>query len=164
MRKGFVLFLFLALFAIGGMGHSVHSIAAEADPSCLYFAHPINTYGTELEKTLLERIQQTFPRTRILNPNDPQYSEGWGRYQRQYGNPMMYFAVEIMPVCTGGTIALPYRDGRWSPGVFFEMMETYTVDRPVWTITHEGRIRLENQLPSGLLSLKENKAYSHKPY
>lgn len=164
MHKRFALLLFVAMLAMGGMWTPTNAASTVADPSCLYFAHPINTYDTELEEALLERIRETFPRMRILNPNDPQYSEGWGRYQQQYGNPMLYFVVEIMPICTGGTIALPYRDGMWSPGVFFEMMETYTVDRPVWTITPDGRIRRENQLPSGLLTLKENRAYSRKPY
>ncbi len=165
MYKKLVMLLFLAMLTIGNVWAAENVAATVEDPSsCLYFAHPVNTYNTALEKKLLERIRQKFPTMRILNPNEPQYSEGWGRYQKQLGNPMIYFIAELMPSCTGGVIALPYRNGRWSPGVYLEMMVTYVADRPVWTINATGRIRKVKRFPSGLLSIKENRTYAHRPY
>ena len=163
MKKRLVMLLCAALLALGSMG--ISGAAAAMDPSsCLYFAHPMNTYGTMLENRLIERIHTRFPGMRVLNPNDPQYHEGWRLYELQYGNPMLYFTIELMQECAGGTVALPYRDGKWSPGVYLEMMETYVVDRPVWKINADGLISEVNQFPAGLLSIEQNKKYAEQPY
>ena len=43
----------------------------------LYFAHPVNVYGTELESNLLARIVGEFPGYDIVNPNAPQHLAGY---------------------------------------------------------------------------------------
>src|ERR1035437_2075706 len=51
MRKSFVRLLFGIMLVMNVLW--VPANATAADPSCLYFAHPINTYDTALEKKLL---------------------------------------------------------------------------------------------------------------
>ena len=46
-------------------------------PKKLYFGHPVNVYGTDLEKKLLEKIAADFPDWNIENPNQKNHQEGY---------------------------------------------------------------------------------------
>ncbi|MDO8522750.1 MAG: hypothetical protein Q7S12_00475 [bacterium] len=39
----------------------------------LYFGHPINAYGTDLEKNLLKRISEHYPDWDLENPNQQKH-------------------------------------------------------------------------------------------
>lgn len=43
----------------------------------VYFAHPINTYGTILEKFALEYFSINYPHWEIINPNLLEHQEGY---------------------------------------------------------------------------------------
>lgn len=98
----------------------------------LYFGHPVNTYGTDLERYLIGVIGKLFPGWDIENPNQPKHQEGYMR-RKETGNGMAYFFEEVLPFCGGG-IFLPFRDGAWGAGVYGE--GAFCVDRslPVWGI------------------------------
>jgi hypothetical protein len=105
----------------------------------IYFGHPINVYNTDLERFLLERIQETFPDWTIENPNQLQHSIGYAEWQRKTGKGMGYYFKTVLPRCHAG-VFLPFRDGAWGAGVYDEA--EFLLDRglAVYRITHEGVI------------------------
>lgn len=105
----------------------------------LYFGHPVNTYGTELEQRLMKKIYEAFPGRRIVNPNMSDHQRGYDRYKALTGCGMDYFNQEVLPSCHGG-VFLAFRDGKWGAGVFKEAL--YYSDRgfPIWRIDPEGFI------------------------
>lgn len=106
----------------------------------LFFSHPLNTYNTELERSLLRKIAQAFPMWKIVNPNEPAHQEGYERYERASGNGMNYFLEKILPGCHAD-IALIFRDGKWPAGVYKEAR--YFTDHilPCYVISPEGFVR-----------------------
>ena len=86
----------------------------------LYFGHPINTYGTELERELLAKIAERFPGTCIVNPAEPEHQEGVKRWQEKQGWSMGYFLKELVPTCDLG-VFLRFRDGKIGAGVYGEV-------------------------------------------
>lgn len=82
----------------------------------IYFAHPINTYNTELEKKLIVKIEQMFPSCFIENPNQEKHRKGYQKWKERTGNGMAYYFAEVLPFCNFG-IYLPFRDGEWGAGV-----------------------------------------------
>lgn len=114
----------------------------------VYFGHPINTYGTELEKRLLETIGNFFkalsPKNPDLwiieNPNQRHHQEGCRIWREKTGNGMNYFFKCVLPECDAG-IFLPFRDGKWGAGIFGEAEWLVKHGCPIWEITHDGKIR-----------------------
>lgn len=133
--------------------------AAEAQKPKLYFAHPLNTYNTELEAKLLGVIKREFPHWDIENPNQKQHDEGVRRWRAKTGNPMDYYTDELLPVCCKGGIFLPLRDGKWSAGVFLEAQFFLYRGMPVWKIDHNGFVTPINRLSiKDALSPEESRA------
>lgn len=107
----------------------------------MYFGHPVNTYGTELEWRLLSLVTERFPQWEIVNPGDAAHEAGYQRYRAAKSGGMGYFFEEVLPECQSG-IFLPFRDGAWGAGVHGEAKFFLDRQRLVWRITHEGAIRL----------------------
>lgn len=103
----------------------------------LYFGHPVNTYGTELEERIIAEILRLFPESTVENPNQPKHQKGYDRYKRGYGNGMGYYFQEVLPECDGG-IVLPFGDGALGAGVFGEARFLMDRGKPVWIIECEG--------------------------
>ena len=105
----------------------------------LYFGHPINTYDTDLEFQLLQRISGSFPDWEIENPNQKCHQEGYARWKETTGNGMDYFTKQVLPSCQGG-VFLPFRDGAWGAGVHKEAKFCVDQGHPVWIIAPDGAI------------------------
>ena len=105
----------------------------------LYFGHPVNTYGTELEEKLLGAIAVAFVGWEIENPNQPKHEEGYQRFKKENGNGMLYFTEKVLPLCKSG-IFLPFRDGKWGAGVYKEAKYFADWNFPVWMINPLGII------------------------
>lgn len=142
--KCFIILLLTGFLA----GYYGVASAEELQKPKLYFAHPLNTYNTELEAKLIETIKREFPHWDIENPNQKYHDDGVGRWKAKTGNPMDYYIHELLPVCCKGGIFLPMRDGKWSAGVFLEAQFFLYRGMPVWKIDHNGLITPINRLNS----------------
>lgn len=105
----------------------------------MYFGHPINTYGTELEERLIEIILNAFPQYEIENPNQKCHQEGYKHWKETTSNGMNYFYKIVLPDCAVG-IFLAFRDSKWGAGVFGEAQFISKLGRPIYEITAEGLI------------------------
>lgn len=127
----------------------------------LYFAHPINVYGTELEQKLLRALAARFPEWTIVNPADPEHGEAYERRKRETGKGMGYFLEEVLPKCHGGVI-MPFRDGKWGIGVFKEAELLENRGCPLWLITCRCSIArtsaTEAKENNRILTIEETKA------
>jgi len=103
----------------------------------LYFGHPVNTYNTDLESQLLQRISESFPDWEIENPNQKCHQEGYAHWKETTGNGMDYFTKQVLPSCQGG-VFLPFRDGAWGAGVYKEAKFYADQGYSIWTIAHDG--------------------------
>ncbi len=117
----------------------------------LYFGHPINAYGTELQQELLRKIAFAFPDWEIFNPDGPEHDAAYKEYAKTHvdgdGKPtgMGYFFEVILPTCRGG-VFLPFRDRMFGKGVFGEASWLFERKFPVWEITPDGIILPIRQL------------------
>jgi len=128
----------------------------------LYFGHPINVYGTELEKRLLDRITGAFPEWDIENPNQPSHEAGYQTWKKERGNGMEYYFQVVLPACGGG-IFLPFRDGKWGAGVFGEAQAIARQGGPVWEITHRGIISTVELREVRVLSVEDTRSRIRTP-
>lgn len=107
----------------------------------IYFGHPRNTYGTELEQKLLAIISQCFPEFDIENPgqNLKHRVNQIRLWKKITGNGMNYFFFEILPKCHAG-IFLPFRDDKWGAGIVGEAEFLIKKRFLVWQIDFNGII------------------------
>lgn len=104
----------------------------------IYFAHPVNVYGTEIEKQGLELLEVVFPGQEIENPNQPHHQKGyaeWSKRQKEKDTHkgMNYFFEEVLPSCAG-CAAMPFLDMRFGLGVVGEAKWFLERKLPVWII------------------------------
>ncbi len=130
--------------------------------SKLYFGHPINVYGTELEKELIETIARSFPGWQIENPNQKHHEESYQRYADSGGRGMDYYFREVLPKCHGG-IFLPFRDGKYGAGVFGEAEFLQKQGCRIWQITDTGYISRLELSASLALSVYETRSRIRTP-
>lgn len=105
----------------------------------IYFAHPVNTYGTPLEKELLDALARAFPDCEVLNPNAPEHDKGYREWKERTGRGMQYFYREVLPACSSG-VFLAFRDGKWPKGVFGEAENLAKRGCPIFQIFPDGTI------------------------
>ncbi|MEK9152935.1 MAG: hypothetical protein AAB692_06230 [Patescibacteria group bacterium] len=128
----------------------------------LYFGHPVNVYGTELEKKLLVEIARIFPEWEVVNPGDPVHEP---RYQqlRAQGRGMSYYFDEVLPLCDGG-VFLAFSDGAWGRGVFSEAEFLVANTKRVWQIQPSGHIHVLNiRLSHRVLDVESTRARVRLP-
>ncbi|MDE2001478.1 MAG: hypothetical protein KGI60_02845 [Patescibacteria group bacterium] len=129
----------------------------------LYFGHPINVYGTDLECRLLECIARELPRWDVENPNQKHHQEGYRQYARDYGKGMTYYFERVLPQCHGG-IFLPFADGAWGKGVAGEAQWLFNKNLPIWKIDHLGAVTHLTSLKSvRILTVEETRVRIRKP-
>jgi hypothetical protein len=118
----------------------------------IYFGHPVNVYGTDLEKFLLDTLRVAFPGREIEDPSQKHHSEGYKRAG------MDYFLKEVLPNCDGG-VFLPFRDGKWGAGIFKEAKFLAERGFPIWQITPDGVMRmLPNLSQIKVLTVEETRS------
>lgn len=122
--------------------------------SIIYFAHPVNTYGTEREKDLVRKIEKVFSPCSVENPGREKHQKGYQRWKERTGNGMEYFFAEVLPLCDFG-IYLPFRDEAWGAGVFKEAQFFNTPY--VWSINADAEIRFVCLEGVRRLSVEETK-------
>ncbi|MBP6886254.1 MAG: hypothetical protein KBC02_03380 [Candidatus Pacebacteria bacterium] len=118
----------------------------------LYFGHPVNSYDTELEAYILERVPRLIPSCTLENPNTVAHQEGYRRSKSRTGNGMVYFYECVLPLCDGG-VFLPFGDGMWGAGVAGEARYFLMHGMPVW------QIRITSKPTRGLI-LQPVESYS----
>ena len=128
----------------------------------LYFGHPINVYGTELEKFLLDRISFYFDGWEIENPNQPHHHEAYQRWTKEHGNGMEYFFKEVLPKCASG-VFLPFRDGALGKGVFGEAKNLFDRGCMVHLITSGGVLTSLDLNQVQVLTVEETRARIRTP-
>ncbi len=79
----------------------------------VYFAHPINTYDTILEKFALENFSVNHPNWEIVNPNAPEHQEG-------YKNGGMEYFKQVVLNCDK-LVAIGFGDNSIGAGIAKEM-------------------------------------------
>lgn len=122
----------------------------------LYFAHPVNTYDTELERVLLARIHERFPGCHILNPNGPEHAAGYE------AKKMRYFFEDILPRC-GLCVLLAFSDGKIGKGVYGEAEQMHAAACPTWEILPDGAFLAWSPDPARMLTVEETRARIRLP-
>jgi len=84
----------------------------------VYFAHPINTYNTDIESQCLELIQDKFG-DNIMNPSDDLIQKHLIEYRKDHPNDYMKFFENLLSECNI-IVYLPFKDGMIGAGVWFE--------------------------------------------
>jgi hypothetical protein len=104
----------------------------------LYFGHPINSYGTDIEKKLLRYISIMFRGWEIENPNQELHQKKYEQWKKKTGNGMDdYFLKRVLPNCQGG-VFLPFHDGAFGAEVYAEAKFLAKQNFRIWTISPEG--------------------------
>ncbi len=106
-----------------------------------YFAHPINTYNTELERSLVKLIGDYLgvQEWAIENPNQSQHQVGYTQFAERARladtshKRMNYFYEMIIPHCDS-CVALPFLDGRLGYGVAGEAQKCLRDGKPIFLI------------------------------
>lgn len=100
----------------------------------LYFAHPINTYGTPLERAILDLLERKFGYHEIVNPSDQVHVNKVNelRAADPKANVMPYF-VSLTDACHAIAV-LPFGDGMWGAGVWSEAENILSRKGFVWVI------------------------------
>ncbi len=103
----------------------------------IYFAHPVNTYKTEVEKNCLDIINQNLD-GRVMNPGDDFLQGKFLEYRAEHPDTYMDFFKELVSRCDV-IVYLPFRDKKIGAGAWFEVKE-------VMEKGHDGyEIDLENE-------------------
>jgi len=112
----------------------------------VYFAHPMNTYDTELEGELLLELDVAFPGVEIENPNQKKHQQGYKEWSESSGNGMRYFFEVVLPECTA-CVFLTFRDGKWPAGVAKEVDWFLQRELPVFRIDLDGKLTRAEAMP-----------------
>ncbi len=138
----------------------------------LYFAHPINTYGTPLERELLVHITDQFPDYEIVNPSDQIHKDEVARLKKDdpKANVMPYF-IALVESCQVAVV-LPFGDGMWGAGVWAEANQIYQQGGDVWVILDHRNYKMVNIppqsqgssfVPRARLTVEETRARIRNP-
>ena len=136
----------------------------------MYYMHPINTYGTELERLQLSDLHLRFGSSwEIVNPNAPEHQRAEEERKQKTGDGMPYF-VSLAEACEGG-VFLPFRDWKIPAGIAKEVRSLLGRNCRVWELRHDGRLIHVRELDERrVLSVVETRARirnedgTRKPY
>ena len=131
----------------------------------LYFAHPINTYGTPIEAACLLLIAELFPDFEVVNPSDQIHLDKVAELRKAdpSANVMPYF-VDLVDTCDD-VIVLPFGDGKWGAGVWAEAERIDRRGGAVWVINLKSNtVTLEfSDLAEFRLTVEETRARIRHP-
>jgi hypothetical protein len=108
-------------------------------PRSIYFAHPVNTYGTDLEGMLLEKMGAGIMDA-VENPNQEHHQENYQIWKAETGRGMDYFERLLNSPKIGGAIILPFEDGKIGAGVYREAEVAGSNHKTVFEINHDGLV------------------------
>lgn len=100
----------------------------------VYFAHPINTYNTEAESTIVMALEATG--YKVVNPNSQQCRSRVSDFRAEYNDKaisspaVMGYFVGVCDGCDGG-IFWAFEDGKIGAGVAKEIKSFFDRDAPV---------------------------------
>lgn len=122
----------------------------------IYFAHPVNTYDTPVEKAVLTLVAHCFPTAEIANPNTPDQQKAYdakvsatgGVHADHKGMEVFYQKVEECDSC----VAMPFLDRRLGLGVAGETQKALKLGKHAWLVE-----------PSHELSAEELDAFAANP-
>lgn len=110
----------------------------------IYFAHPINSYDTPLEITLLGAIYKHFSgMISVVNPSDRIHQQKISALKEEYAErsiaskKIMEYFFEVTSMCQGG-VGLAFPDGTLGAGVYSELKRLAEHKHPIWLITEDG--------------------------
>ena len=133
----------------------------------IYFAHPINTYGTFIEYACLSLLRSLFPDAEIVNPSDEKHKQMVKALKAAdpEANVMSYF-LELVNGCDAVAI-LPFSDGMIGAGAYDEAVVGKEAGGSVWIISLDplsiSRAR-DRDLHSGRkLSIEDTRARVYYP-
>lgn len=124
-------------------------------PSYVYFAHPINTYGTDLERALLRSIAEKFNGDIIVNPGSPKHQAKFQAYMASGAKEMDYW-MELVRTCDT-CVLLAFLDGMIGAGVYKEVSERHAHACPVWEIKSDGTFYTWAPNPARRLTVDETR-------
>jgi hypothetical protein len=87
----------------------------------VYFAHPINTYQTEIEDICLYLIKDKLT-DKIINPGDIMIQKTFADYRAEHPDDYMIFFKDLESTCDA-IVYLPFRDGMVGAGIWYEVKE-----------------------------------------
>jgi hypothetical protein len=126
-----------------------------------YFAHPINTYNTVIEKVIVGAIKSCF-HCEVENPNHPVHQRKYEETKKRIGDGMIYF-FDVLCECDI-LVALPFRDDFFGAGVAWEMKVMFSLRRPVYEVNHKfNLLRLHALDPRRVLSINETQERVRNP-
>lgn len=120
----------------------------------VYFAHPISTYGTEVETKAIETIKRHFAgyvgEIEVVNPGLPVHQEPCRLLHMEY-------FLAVVRKCEA-IVGMPFSDGEYGSGVYDEMKEMGRAGGEVWSIDPTGTtVRRIDHLDIRPLSIAETK-------
>ena len=129
----------------------------------LYFAHPINTYGTPFERECLLLIAEKFPdgHFEVVNPSDQIHIDKVAELRKDDPkvNVMPYF-IDLVNSCDDAVV-LPFLDGMWGAGVWAEADKIHQKGGVVWVIHPENYYI--SLVPRVRLTVEETRARIRNP-
>ena len=99
----------------------------------IYFAHPINTYGTPIESECLSLIQERFPSCRIINPGEKDLQKDFTLYRQDNPNDYMRYFKQLVNDCNY-IVYLPFRDEMIGAGIWYEIQHLATMNDNIYQI------------------------------
>jgi hypothetical protein len=143
----------------------------------IYFAHPINTYNTDLEHELIQAIHGHFESDIIIvNPSDLVHQvmvmdiKAFHDNAEVASQKVMEYFLHLTATCQGG-VGLPFHDGMFGAGVYTELKHIEQNHHTIWIITHRGDIEIISDLSTFTpLSVDDTRArirntdHSHRSY
>lgn len=99
----------------------------------IYFAHPVNTYGTDIEKKCISLIENKFRNCTIINPGEEYYQTSFKTYKEKNPRDYMNFFKELVETCSY-IVYLPFIDMKIGAGVWFEVQQLYKIADNIYEI------------------------------
>ncbi|MFZ2205410.1 MAG: hypothetical protein WAV23_02375 [Minisyncoccia bacterium] len=115
----------------------------------IYFAHPVNTYGTAVETFCLELIRKKFPGQKIFNPNGL-------KHQMEYGRKGMDYFFEEVKQCEN-VVFLPFSDGSIGAGVYKEVECGFNNKSDIYIFQEDFNLLKIETLPTKLLTIEQTR-------
>lgn len=79
----------------------------------IYFVHPINTYGDQIEKYAIDAIFRLYPDCILVNPNSDQHQIGYLQSGMMYSRAIILSCDRL--------VVLPFSDGSIGAGMAKEI-------------------------------------------